>query len=162
MFKFKDLVLVNIFNAQLIFILSDHRTTRFLTSALILSSQLAFTASFAFFLVKQKFTPYSVNTVFLLTLGAVLLGFCSNGDRPEGEAKEEYVLGFVMMILNACIYGFLMPLIEMCYRKRKQEVCYSLAMEFNMVMCFSATVFCSVGTSTKIFRPLQGRQENSI
>ncbi|KAG9137902.1 hypothetical protein Leryth_023847 [Lithospermum erythrorhizon] len=115
------------------------------TSSLIGSSQLAFTASFAFFLVKQKFTPYSVNTVFLLTLGAALLGLRSNGDRPEGEGKKEYVVGFVMMILGACIYGFLTPLIERCFRKAKQEVCYSLAMEFNMVMCFSATVFCSVG-----------------
>ncbi|PKI47348.1 hypothetical protein CRG98_032273 [Punica granatum] len=42
------------------------------TSSLIIASQLAFTAGFAFLLVKQRFTSYSINSVFLLTLAAVL------------------------------------------------------------------------------------------
>ncbi|KAL0319237.1 UNVERIFIED_CONTAM: Purine permease 3 [Sesamum angustifolium] len=54
------------------------------TSALIIASQLAFTAVFAYFLVKQKFTAYSTNAVVLLTVGAVL-GLHTSGDRPEGS-----------------------------------------------------------------------------
>lgn len=115
------------------------------TSSIVVATQLAFTSAFAFFLVKQKFSPYSVNTVFLLTLGAAILGLRSSSDRPEGESKRDYILGFVMMIMAALLYGFVMPLMEYCYRKANQEVSYSLAMEFNMVMCFSATVFCTVG-----------------
>ena len=39
------------------------------TSALIVASQLAFTAVFAFLLVRQRLTPFSLNAVVLLTLG---------------------------------------------------------------------------------------------
>ncbi|KAJ0926296.1 putative purine permease, plant [Helianthus annuus] len=44
------------------------------TSALILAPHLAFVAFFAYVLVKQKFTPYSVNAVVLLTVGAAVVG----------------------------------------------------------------------------------------
>ncbi|KAL5982339.1 hypothetical protein ACLOJK_016410 [Asimina triloba] len=52
------------------------------TSALLISSQLAFQAVFALFIVKHKFTPYTINAVFLLTLGSVILGLKTNVDRP--------------------------------------------------------------------------------
>ncbi|GFP98323.1 purine permease 3 [Phtheirospermum japonicum] len=74
------------------------------TSSLILASQLAFMAVFAFFLVKQKFTVYSVNAIVLLTMGAVVLGFHTSSDKLAGESNKEYVLGFVMMVAMAVVY----------------------------------------------------------
>ncbi|KAI3806710.1 hypothetical protein L1987_22624 [Smallanthus sonchifolius] len=115
------------------------------TSSLIIASQLAFTAFFAYVLVKQKFTPYSVNAVVLLTVGAGVLALRTSSDRPEGESKKEYVMGFVMTLGAALVYGFLLPLIEVTYNKAKQEITYTLVLEIQMVMSLFATIFCTVG-----------------
>ncbi|RVW17870.1 purine permease 1 [Vitis vinifera] len=115
------------------------------TSALIIASQLAFTAAFAFLLVKQKFTSYSVNAIFLLSIGAGVLALHTSSDRPANESNKEYYLGFVMTLAAAALYGFILPLVELTYKKAKQAITYSLVMEIQMVMCFFATVFCTVG-----------------
>ncbi|XP_021993011.2 purine permease 1 [Helianthus annuus] len=115
------------------------------TSSLIIASQLAFTAFFAYLLVKLKFTPYSVNAVVLLTVGAGGLALHTSSDRPEGESKKEYTMGFVMTLMAALVYGFLLPLIELTYNKAKQEVTYTLVLEIQMVMSLFATMFCVVG-----------------
>ncbi|KAI3732899.1 hypothetical protein L1987_64111 [Smallanthus sonchifolius] len=115
------------------------------TSALIIASQLGFTAFFAYLLVKQKFTPYSINAVVLLTVGAGVLALHTSGDRPDGESKKEYVMGFVMTVGAAFLYGFVLPLIELTYNKAKQEITYTLVLEIQMVMCLFATIFCTVG-----------------
>ncbi|CAA3017278.1 purine permease 3 [Olea europaea subsp. europaea] len=115
------------------------------TSSLIIATQLAFTAGFAFLLVKQKFTGYSINAVVLLTVGAVILGLHTSSDRPEGESKKEYLLGFFLIIVASALYGFILPLVEYMYSKAKQAITYTLVLEIQMVMCFFATAFCTVG-----------------
>ncbi|KAG5594212.1 hypothetical protein H5410_035444 [Solanum commersonii] len=115
------------------------------TSALLIASQLAFTAAFAFLLVKQKFTSYSINSIFLLTLGAVVLALHANGDRPNGESKKEYVLGFIMTLGAAALYGLILPLFELMYKKAKQGITYTLVMEIQAVYCLFSTVVCTIG-----------------
>ncbi|KAK7353029.1 hypothetical protein VNO80_18461 [Phaseolus coccineus] len=115
------------------------------TSALIIATQLGFTAFFAFLLVRQKFTSYSVNAVVLLTIGAVVLALHASGDRPHGESVKAYVMGFVMTLIAAALYGFVLPSVELVYKKCKQPITYSLVMEIQFVMCFSATLFCVIG-----------------
>ncbi|OWM79998.1 hypothetical protein CDL15_Pgr006302 [Punica granatum] len=115
------------------------------TSSLIIASQLAFTAGFAFLLVKQRFTSYSINSVFLLTLAAVVLGLHAGSDRPEGESDRVYTIGFMMTVAAAALYGFVLPLVELSYKKGKQAITYSLVLEYQLVMCFFATAFCTVG-----------------
>lgn len=115
------------------------------TSALVIATQLAFTAGFAFLLVKQKFSSYSINAVVLLTVGAGILALHTSSDRPDGESKREYVLGFVMTLGAAALYGFILPLVELTYNKAKQAITYTLVMEIQMVMCLFATLFCTVG-----------------
>ncbi|MED6155409.1 proteasome core particle subunit beta 2 [Stylosanthes scabra] len=117
------------------------------TSALIIATQLAFTAVFAFLLVRQKFTPYSVNAVVLLTVGAAVLALHTRSDRPAGESTGEYVKGFVMTLLAAALYGFVLPLVELTYKKAKakQNLTYSLVLEIQFVLCFFATIFCMLG-----------------
>ncbi|KAL3824351.1 hypothetical protein ACJIZ3_020380 [Penstemon smallii] len=117
------------------------------TTALIIATQLAFTAGFAFILVKQKFTAYTINAVVLLTVGTVILGLHTGGDRPKGESNKEYALGFTMMVAAAALYGFILPLVELMYVKarRRQDLTYALVMEIQLVMCFFATAFCTVG-----------------
>ncbi|XP_055824153.1 purine permease 3-like [Solanum dulcamara] len=115
------------------------------TSALLIASQLAFTAGFAFLLVKQKFTSYSINSIFVLTLGAVVLALHANGDRPNGEPKKEYVLGFIMTLGAAALYGLILPLFELLYKKAKQGITYTLVLEIQAVYCLISTVVCTIG-----------------
>ncbi|KAL3631883.1 hypothetical protein CASFOL_024867 [Castilleja foliolosa] len=115
------------------------------TSSLILASQLAFTAVFAFLLVKQKFTAYSVNAVVLLTVAATVLGMHTSSDRPAGESSKAYLLGFFMTLVSAVVYGLMLPLVELSIKKAKQAVTFTLGLEMQLVMGFVATTFCTVG-----------------
>lgn len=115
------------------------------TAALIIASQLGFTALFAYLLVKQKFTSYSINAVFLLTVGAGILALHTSSDHPKGESNREYFVGFFMTVAAAALYGFILPLVEWTYKKARQAISYTLLIEFQLVMCFFATVVCTIG-----------------
>ncbi|KAL1217395.1 Purine permease 1 [Cardamine amara subsp. amara] len=115
------------------------------TSSLIIGAQLAFNALFAFFMVKQKFTPFSINAVVLLTVGTGILALHSNGDKPANESHKDYVLGFLMTVIAAVLYAFILPLVELTYKKARQEITFPLVLEIQMVMCIAATFFCLVG-----------------
>ncbi|WOG82588.1 hypothetical protein DCAR_0101753 [Daucus carota subsp. sativus] len=115
------------------------------TYSLVLASQLGFTAFFAWVLVKQKFTFLHINAILLLTAGAVVLAFHSGSDMPEGESRGDYILGFLMTLGAAILYGFVLPIIELLYQKAKQAITYSLVMEMQFVMALAATVFCVIG-----------------
>ncbi|XP_039144413.1 purine permease 3-like [Dioscorea cayenensis subsp. rotundata] len=115
------------------------------TSSILISTQLGFTALFAFFIVKQKFTACSINAVALLSFGALILGLNSDGDRPEGESKGEYFEGFFMTLGAAILYAFVLPVVELTYTKANQAITYTLVMEMQLVMGVFATAFCTVG-----------------
>lgn len=115
------------------------------TSSLIIATQLAFTAAFAFLLVKQRFTPYSVNSIFLLTAGAAVLGLHTGSDRPAKETKAAYLAGFFMTLGAALLYGFILPAVEFTYKKGKQAISFATVVEFQTVMSVFATAFCTVG-----------------
>ena len=115
------------------------------TFSLILAIQLGLTAVFAFFLVKQKFTPFSINAIVLLTVGAGILALHSSGDRPEGVSSRQYVMGFVMTLADAVLYSLMMPLLEMFYVKSKQHVTYSLVIQVQFIMSFTSNLFFTIG-----------------
>ncbi|XP_058099959.1 purine permease 1-like [Magnolia sinica] len=115
------------------------------TSSLLFSTQLAFTAIFAFLIVKQKFTYYSINSVALMTLSAIVLALHTSSDRPPGVTNAHYFLGFFFTLGGAALLGLILPSIEFCYVKAGQEVTYTVVMQFQVVFSVSATVFCIVG-----------------
>lgn len=115
------------------------------TSSLIVAAQLVFTAGFAFLLVRQKFTPYSINAVVLLTAGAGVLAMHTSSDRPENESKGEYMAGFFMSLGASALYGLALPLTELAYKRGRQELTLCLVLEVQMVMCLFATLFCTIG-----------------
>uniref|UniRef100_A0A251TAV5 Probable purine permease n=2 Tax=Helianthus annuus TaxID=4232 RepID=A0A251TAV5_HELAN len=115
------------------------------TSALIMSTQLVFTAGFAFLLVKQKFSPFTINAVFLISIGAMVLALHSSTDRPDHESSIKYYEGFFMTLGAAVLYGFILPSIELTFKRAKQPITYSLAMEMQIVISFFATAFCTIG-----------------
>ncbi|GMH17376.1 hypothetical protein Nepgr_019217 [Nepenthes gracilis] len=115
------------------------------TSSLVLATQLAFTAGFAFLLVKQRFTAYSINAVVLLTMGAAVLAMHSSSDRPVNVTNGEYYMGFFMTLASAAMFAAMLPLLELTYKKSKLRIHYALVMEIQSVLSLSATLFCTVG-----------------
>ncbi|KAK9163407.1 hypothetical protein Syun_004309 [Stephania yunnanensis] len=115
------------------------------TSSLLFSTQLAFTALFAFIMVRQRFTFYSVNSVALMTMGAAALVLQTRGDRSAGVGEGEYLLGFLMMMGSMAMSGLMMPLVELGYSKSTVPVNYAVVMQFQVVQCLFANLFCTIG-----------------
>ncbi|CAL0326470.1 unnamed protein product [Lupinus luteus] len=115
------------------------------TASLVIATQLAFTAVFAFLLVRQKFTPYSLNAIIMLILGAVVLALNGAGDGPAGESSKTYVMGFVMTLIAALLIGFILPLVELAYKKTKQTINYTLVLEIQLVASLAGSLFSLVG-----------------
>uniref|UniRef100_A0A453QPE8 Uncharacterized protein n=1 Tax=Aegilops tauschii subsp. strangulata TaxID=200361 RepID=A0A453QPE8_AEGTS len=84
----------------------------------------------------------------LLRVHAVVLGLHVSSDRPAGVSKGQYWLGFLLTLAAAALYGLVLPLIELTYKRAAgggRVVTYALVMEMQLVMGFFATAFCTVG-----------------
>jgi len=123
------------------------------TSAILISTQLVFTVFFAFLIVRQRLTAATVNAVALLTAGAAVLGLHVSSERPAGATRAQYLMGFALSLAAAALYGLILPLVELAYRRAAaggggggaRAVTYALVMEMQLVMGFFATAFCTVG-----------------
>ncbi|KAG9457201.1 hypothetical protein H6P81_001709 [Aristolochia fimbriata] len=115
------------------------------TSSLLFATQLAFTAVFALLIVKYKFTAYSINSVILMTLGSILLGMRTNGDRPDGVSKAKYFLGFFVTLASALLSGFILPSIEWAYSLASKSITYTVVLQFQLGVAVSATIFSGIG-----------------
>lgn len=69
----------------------------------------------------------------------------AGSDRPKGESSKEYILGFVLTLLAAALYGFVMPMVELTYIKANQTITCALVLEVQMVICCFASAFATVG-----------------
>uniref|UniRef100_A0ACD5YH41 Uncharacterized protein n=1 Tax=Avena sativa TaxID=4498 RepID=A0ACD5YH41_AVESA len=119
------------------------------TSSILISTQLAFTAGFALLLVRQRFTAFSVNAVVLLSVGAAMLGMNAGGDRPAGVSRAQYSAGFAMTLGAAALYGLVLAVMELSQARHAARagcaVTYTLVMEMQVVIGFTATAFSAVG-----------------
>ncbi|CAL1371575.1 unnamed protein product [Linum trigynum] len=113
-------------------------------ASLVGSSQLAFTAAFAFLIVKQRFNHYTVNAVVLMTLGSAVLGFHMDGDIPKGESKGKYALGFFMTIAASATHALFMTLLQYTQGKARVPVDYDVVLQVQLVISMVATLFCAV------------------
>lgn len=130
------------------------------TSAILISTQLAFTVLFAYLIVRQRLTMATVNAVALLTVGAVVLGLHVSSDRPAGVTRSQYWLGFTLTLGAAVLYGLFLPLVELTYKCAAgggRPVTYALVVELQLVMGFVATAFCTVGMIVNKDFQLPGR-----
>lgn len=112
--------------------------------SLLCTTQLAFTAIFAFFVVKHKFTHYSINTVVLMILGSAILGLHLDGDRPNGVSDNKYRFGFFMTIVGSTIHGFMLPAVEYTHIKAGVPVTTNIVMQIQFLIMMFATLFCTV------------------
>ncbi|KAI3904253.1 hypothetical protein MKW92_021917 [Papaver armeniacum] len=110
------------------------------TSSLLMATQLCFIAFFSWLIVKQKFTAFVINAVVVTTLGSVLLGINTNGDRPIGVSKSQYLLGFLMTLAAAALVGLIMPLIELSFSRAIRNITYSILLQFQFILSLFATI----------------------
>lgn len=87
------------------------------TYSLICASQLAFNALFSFFLNSQKFTPFIINSLVLLTISSVLLVFQTGSENPAGVTKTKYVIGFICTVGASAGYALVLSLIQLSFKK---------------------------------------------
>lgn len=88
------------------------------TYSLISASQLAFNAFFSFFLNSQKFTPYIVNSLALLTTSSILLVFqTGDSSNPKRAAEGKYIIGFLCTVCASAGTGLTLSLTQLSFRK---------------------------------------------
>ncbi|KAI3854664.1 hypothetical protein MKX03_005260 [Papaver bracteatum] len=115
------------------------------TLCLLVTTNLVATSFLSFIWVKQKFTPYSINAVVVILMGAILLGLSRSGDRPPGVTNSQYLLGFFVTIGAAAIFGFSIVSTQVAYGKANQAMTYSIVLQFQVFAVLFATLFCSIG-----------------
>ncbi|XP_024018383.1 probable purine permease 10 [Morus notabilis] len=112
------------------------------TYSLICASQLAFNAFFSFFLNSQKFTPYTVNSLVLLTISSMLIVFQADSeDNPEAP-KGKYAIGFICTVAASAVYGLMLCLTQFAIEKILKRETFSVIMDITV--CESLIATCAV------------------
>ncbi|CAL4921181.1 unnamed protein product [Urochloa decumbens] len=123
------------------------------TSCLLQATQLTFNAFSAFlFVAGQRFTPFSVNAVALLTVGPAVLGARSpSAEKVPGEGGlAAYWTGFVECMASAALLGLVLPLVEAATPSPPPS-------SYMAVMGAAGTAVCLVGMAvSKDFQAMPG------
>ncbi|KAK8664595.1 hypothetical protein V6N13_084376 [Hibiscus sabdariffa] len=115
------------------------------TYSLISTSQLAFNAFFSFFLNSQKFTPFIVNSLILLTMSSVLLVSNEDSSTHNRVSRGKYVIGFVCTILASAGNGLDLALAQFCFRKVIKTNSLPALMDFVIYQSLVAASAIAVG-----------------
>ncbi|XP_065877926.1 probable purine permease 10 [Euphorbia lathyris] len=98
------------------------------TYTLICASQLSFNSFFSYFLNSQKFTPFIINSLVLLTISSVLLVFNNESSDPNGVSRVKYIIGFVCTVAASAGYGLVMSLTQLCFTKVLKSRTFNIVM----------------------------------
>eukprot|EP00249_Psilotum_nudum_P036986 c9210_g1_i2 orf=391-1575(+) len=116
------------------------------TNSLLGASQLAFNALFSLMLVNNRITFYKLNSIVLITMSAVLLGVHADSDRPTGTTKKQYVVGFITTIAGSALYGLILTLTEIIYKRRAvKNNSFIIVLESQTCISAAATIFAMTG-----------------
>ncbi|CAH2046214.1 unnamed protein product [Thlaspi arvense] len=114
------------------------------TYSLIWASQLVFTALFSYILNSQKFTPFIVNSLFLLIISSSLLVF-NNESQATKVSSGKYAIGFLCTVASAAGTGLLLSLVQLILRKVLKENTFSVVTEMVFYQSLVATCALLVG-----------------
>ncbi|KAL5551236.1 hypothetical protein UlMin_001412 [Ulmus minor] len=115
------------------------------TYSLLCATQLAFNAFFSFFLNSQKFTPFILNSLVLLTTSASLLAFNANSENTSEVSKGKYVIGFLSTLGASAVYSLYLSLVQLSFKKIIKRETFSSVLDMQIYPSFVATCACVVG-----------------
>ncbi|XP_073061303.1 probable purine permease 10 [Primulina eburnea] len=115
------------------------------TYTLICASQLGFNALFSYFLNKQKFTPYIVNSLVLLTISSVLLVFQTDSGDSSKYSRNKFVIGFLCTLGASAGYGFVLPLTQLAFQKIIKKETLRAVLDMTIYQCVVATFVIVIG-----------------
>lgn len=130
------------------------------TYSLLCATQLAFNAFFSFFLNSQKFTPFIVNSLVLLTISAALLIFHSDDKNPVGVSKVKYTIGFLSTIGASAMYGLLLSLTQMAFQRVIKRESVKAILDLIVYPALVGTIATLIGLiASKEWKSLPGEIE---
>ncbi|CAN0908293.1 Probable purine permease 10 [Linum grandiflorum] len=116
------------------------------TYSLLCATQLAFNAVLSFFINKQKFTMFILNSLVLLTLSASLLAVNSESDSSSGGARSKYAIGFLTTVGASAGYSLYLSLLQLTFdRLSKKSAAAEAVVEMQFYPSAVATAGCVVG-----------------
>ncbi|XP_010559253.1 PREDICTED: probable purine permease 8 [Tarenaya hassleriana] len=131
------------------------------TYSLISASQLAFTAFFSYFLNSQKFTPFILNSLFLLTISSTLLVFNGESENAEKVSKGKYAIGFLCTVGASAGNGLLFSLVQLILRKVLKQSTFSVVIGMVIYQSLVATCLVLVGLfASGEWRTLAGEMQS--
>lgn len=114
------------------------------TYSLLCATQLAFNALFSFFLNSQKFTPFILNSIVLLTVSASLLAVHSDSDTTK-ISRAKYAIGFLCTLGASATYSLYLSLVQLSFEKVIKRETFSAVLDMQIYPSFVATCACVVG-----------------
>ncbi|XP_004233085.1 probable purine permease 10 [Solanum lycopersicum] len=119
------------------------------TYSLICASQLGFNAIFSYFLNKQKFTPYIVNSLVILTISSTLL-VLHNDDPSEPTnnnetSRQKYIFGFLSTLAASAGYALMLSTTQLALQKIFKRESFRLIIEMSTYQSISATMVLLIG-----------------
>jgi drug/metabolite transporter (DMT)-like permease len=116
------------------------------TYSLLCTTQLAFNALFSFFLNSQKFTPFILNSLVLVTMSAALLAVNADSENTTaGLPKGKYVIGFLCTVGASATYSLYLSLVELSFQRVIKTETFSAVLDMQIYPSFVATCACVVG-----------------
>ena len=106
---------------------------------------MAFNAFFSYFLNSQKFTPFIINSLVLLTVSSVLLVANNKSEKPAGVSKAEYAAGFICTICGSAVYGLLLASQQLAFRKVLKRPTLKVVLDFILYQSLVASSAIVVG-----------------
>uniref|UniRef100_A0A5B6Z263 Probable purine permease n=1 Tax=Davidia involucrata TaxID=16924 RepID=A0A5B6Z263_DAVIN len=115
------------------------------TYSLICASQLGFNAFFSYFLNSQKFTPFIVNSLVLLTISSTLLVFQTDSTDSTKTSKGKYAIGFLCTVGASAGYALMLSVTQLFFRKILKRETFRVVFDMIIYQSLVATVVVLVG-----------------
>ncbi|KAI3456056.1 hypothetical protein Pfo_012719 [Paulownia fortunei] len=115
------------------------------TYTLICASQLGFNALFSYFLNGQKFTPYIVNSLVLLTISSILLVFQTDPGDSNKSSKRKYVIGFLCTLGASAGYALMLSVTQLAFQKIIKKETLRAIIDMSIYQSIVATFAIVIG-----------------
>lgn len=114
------------------------------TFSLVSASQLGFNALFSFFLNSQKFTPFIVNSLVLLTISSALLVLQTDSPGTKSSTGKNDI-GFICTLLASAGYSLLLSLSQLAFNKILKKQTVKELLDFLIYESLVASVILLIG-----------------